>query len=53
MVSAPLRHCVVQEPRATFVRVRLQDELFAVLAALSGARIEYALCGGFAVILHG
>jgi hypothetical protein len=33
--------------------VRLQDELFAVLDALGQAGLRYALCGGFAVIVHG
>lgn len=31
----------------------LQQELFGVLEALTGARIEYAICGAFAVAIHG
>lgn len=31
----------------------LEAELFAVLDALDGAHIEYAVCGGFAVAMHG
>lgn len=31
----------------------LQQELFAVLDALTAARIEHAICGGFAVAIHG
>ena len=31
----------------------LQDELFRIVDAMRADRIEYALCGGIAVIVHG
>ena len=33
--------------------VNLVDELFAISRALRGAGIEYAVCGGIAVTIHG
>jgi hypothetical protein len=33
--------------------LNLSAELFAVIDALQRARLEFALCGGFAVIIHG
>lgn len=33
--------------------MNIRDELFLVTGALEGARIDHALCGGMAVIIHG
>ena len=33
--------------------MNIRDELFLVTGTLEKARIEYALCGGMAVIIHG
>ena len=33
--------------------MNIKDELFAIARAFADANIDYAICGGFAVIIHG
>ena len=33
--------------------MNLKDELFLIAEALRKARVDYAICGGIAVVIHG
>lgn len=54
-LGAPREHSAGRGGRVARydTRVNLVDELRGLLESLNGAGVEYAVCGGIAVAIHG